>query len=223
MKKLIFTMIITLATIVCMPNVFADSTYGTVTDITKKTGDSLTNGQSTIETKGDTTTIRYSAATFQMLPEDNSASDGSRPGPAAWIGFQVTEPDGGNSKFNVTTPDNKTTLINASVYKDYVGITPDNLKKALLNGTPLTYKYSFDWNENGTNDQYVIIEIDPNEITLLSVDNKKEVWSPAIAKNILAANTENNPDTSDTNIFTKLGLIIICGLGFIISFKKILN
>ena len=74
MKKMIFSMIVILIAITSIPNVFADSTYGTVTDITKKAGDSLTQGQGTIETKGDTTTIRYSAATFQMLPEDPDAT-----------------------------------------------------------------------------------------------------------------------------------------------------
>ena len=200
------------------PLTLAASNYGTVKDITEATGDSLSSGSGTIETKGNTTTIRYKAATFKMLDEDKSATDGQRPGPAAWIGFEVTEPtDNADTSFKVTTPDNETTQIKKPSYRDYVGITPNNLKKVLLKGTVLTYKYSFDWNEDGSADQYVIIEIDPTGITLTPVGGGDSVWSPAIAQNVL---DEQNPDTSDINIFFYLGLISIAGLGLVYLCKK---
>ena len=145
MKKTIFFSIIALFLYAIIPNVSAVTNYGTVKDITKDAGDSLTTGSGTLTTEGNTTTIRYSTATFKMLEADSGASSGNRPGPAAWIGFKITEPTSdNNSSFKVTTPDNKTTQINSSSYEDYVGITPNNLKKVLLNGTKLTYKYSFD-------------------------------------------------------------------------------
>ena len=117
MKKifLIFTFIIFFST----QTVFAASNYGEVKDITKQAGDSLTKGEGKLETKGNTTTIRYEASTFKMLEKDDNAADGQRPGPAAWIGFKITEPtEGSNSKFKVTTPDNKTTEISSSSYTD---------------------------------------------------------------------------------------------------------
>ena len=215
MKKffLIFTFIIFFST----QTVVAASNYGEVKDITKQAGDSLTKGEGTIETKGDTTTIRYEAATFKMLEKDENAADGERPGPAAWIGFKITEPtEESNSKFKVTTPDNKTTEISSSSYTDYVGITPTNLKNALLKGTVLTYKYSFDWDENDENDQFVIIEIDPEEISLIDTSDDT-VWSPQIAKDLLEA---QNPKTSDINLLLIIGLIIISGLGITYYFKK---
>ena len=130
MKRIIMLLFIIIMMLALTPNVFAASNYGEVKDITEKAGDSLTSGKGTIETKGDTTYIRYGTSTFKMLEEDQDASDGERPGPAAWIGFEVTEPsDDSDSKFKVTTPDNKTTEITESSYKDYVGITPTNLKK----------------------------------------------------------------------------------------------
>ena len=215
MKKifLIFTFIIFFST----QTVFAASNYGEVKDITKQTGDSLTKGEGKIETKGNTTTIRYEASTFKMLEKDDNAADGQRPGPAAWIGFKITEPtEGSNSKFKVTTPDNKTTEISSSSYTDYVGITPTNLKNALLKGTVLTYKYSFDWDENDENDQFVIIEIDPEEISLIDTSDDT-VWSPQIAKDLLE---DENPKTSDINLLLIISLIIISGLGITYYFKK---
>ncbi len=216
-KKVFFSFIIIIMFLMVQP-VLAAETYGTVRDITEETGDSLSSGKGTLETIGNTTTIRYSTASFKMLEADANAAGGARPGPAAWIGFEVSEPtDNSDSKFKVTTPDNKTTEIKASSFKDYVGITPDNLKKALLNGTMLTYKYAFDWNEDNSDDQYVIIEIDPEEITLIPTNGEDNVWSPQIAKEILA---EQNPDTSDINIAMLVGLIIISGLGIYCRMKK---
>ena len=210
MKKIIFISLSFVMMLVLTPVVLADS-YGKVTDITKATGDSLTTGDGSMETKGNTTTIRYSAATFKMLEDDKSATDGERPGPAAWIGFEVTEPtDKSDSSFKVTTPDNKTTQIKKNSYKDYVGITPNNLKKVLLNGTVLTYKYAFDWDEDDSDDQFVIIEIEPKGITLLPTEGKDPVWTPAIAQEVLDS---LNPETSDINIFLLLGLIAAGGIG----------
>ncbi len=217
MKKNIFFSLFLIVILAISSNVFAAENYGEVKDITKQAGDSLTSGKGTMETKGNTTTIRYSAATFKMLDEDADASDGTRPGPAAWIGFEITEPtDDRDSKFKVTLPDNQVTEIKASYYRDYVGITPDNLKKVLLNGTVLTYQYAFDWNEDGSPQQYVIIQIDPKEITLLST-NGETVWSPEIAQDIL---NQQNPDTSDVNIFFYIILMFISGIGFLYYFKK---
>lgn len=218
MKKSLFFSLIALFLLAIIPNVSAAENYGTVKDITKETGDSLSSGQGTIETKGNTTTIRYSAATFKMLEEDKNASGGERPGPAAWIGFEVTEPENDkDSKFKVTMPDNKTTEIKASSFKDYVGITPNNLKAALLRGTILTYKYSFDWNEDGDADQFVIIQVDPEEITLLPTSGGESVWSPDIAQQILK---EQNPNTSDIHFLPLLGLLVIGGCGLIYGFKR---
>ena len=214
MKKILFFSIAIIAFLSIVPTIFALDEYGKVTDITERTGDSLTSGKGTIKTEGNTTTIRYSAATFKVLEKDESQN---RPGPAAWIGFEVTEPtDDNDSKFKVTTPDSKTTEVKASFYRDYVGITTTNLKNNLLKGNKLTYKYSFDWDENGQNDQYVIIEIDPEKITLLDVNGKDKVWSPEIAKAIL----EENPNTGDINILFYLGLIILAGIGLIYYLKK---
>lgn len=219
MKKILFFSLIAIMSLSVFTNVFAADTYGVVRDITKQTGDSLSSGNGTIETKGDTTTIRYSASTFKMLEADKHAAGGERPGPAAWIGFEVEEPTNQkDSKYKVTTPDNKTTSVTTSPYRDYVGITPENLKKALLNGTVLTYKYAFDWNEDNDNDQYVIIEIDPEELTLLAVNDGDIVWSPEIAKEVLA---QQNPNTSDINVFWLIGLILISSFGFRYYFKKI--
>ncbi len=217
MKRIIMLLFIIIMMLALTPNVFAASNYGEVKDITEKAGDSLTSGKGTIETKGDTTYIRYGTSTFKMLEEDQDASDGERPGPAAWIGFEVTEPsDDSDSKFKVTTPDNKTTEITESSYKDYVGITPTNLKKVLLEGKKLTYKYSFDWNEDDKNDQYVIIEIDPEKMTLLDSNGEDKEWSPEIAKEVL----EENPNTGDLNLIIPLGLILIAGIGLVYYFKK---
>lgn len=215
-KILFFFTIVVMFTMI--PNVLAAENYGTVKDITEQAGNSLTSGKGTLTTKGDTTTIKYSVATFKMLEADREAADGERPGPAAWIGFEITEPDDDkDSKFKVTTPDNKTTEIKASSYKDYVGITPDNLKNALLKGTMLTYKYSFDWNEDGSNQQYVIIEIDPEGISLLSTDGRDTVWSPDIAQKILK---EQNPNTADINLLAVFGLLALSGCGLIYYFKR---
>lgn len=217
MKRIIMLLFIIIMMLALTPNVFAASNYGEVKDITEKAGDSLTSGKGTIETKGDTTYIRYGTSTFKMLEENQDASDGERPGPAAWIGFEVTEPsDDSDSKFKVTTPDNKTTEITESSYKDYVGITPTNLKKVLLEGKKLTYKYSFDWNEDDKNDQYVIIEIDPEKMTLLDTNGEDKEWSPEIAKEVL----EENPNTGDLNLIIPLGLILIAGIGLVYYFKK---
>ncbi len=219
MKKSIFFSLLATLILTIMPSVWAVESYGTVKDITSAAGDSLTTGKGTLETKGNTTTIRYASATFKMLKEDKGAVDGERPGPAAWIGFEVTEPTTDhNSQFKVTGPNNKTTQIKSSSYREYVGITPDNLKNALLKNTSLTYKYAFDWDENGSDDQYVIIEIDPEEITLISADNGEIVWSPTMAKEILK---QQNPNTSDIRLFPLLGLIILGGCGFFYCTKKV--
>ncbi len=217
MKRIIMIPIFIIMSLALIPHVFAASNYGEVKDITEKAGDSLTSGKGTIETKGDTTYIRYGASTFKMLEKDNDAADGERPGPAAWIGFEVTEPsDDNDSNFKVTTPDNKTTEIKASSFKDYVGITPTNLKKVLLDGKKLTYKYSFDWDKDGHNDQYVIIEIDPEKISLLDTEGKDKEWSPEIAEKI----KEENPTTGDLNLILPLGLILISGIGLVYFFRK---
>ncbi len=218
MKKNLLFLLIALLMISITTKVMAAENYGTVKDITQQTGDSLTSGKGTLETKGNTTTIRYSVATFKMLEADRNTADGERPGPAAWIGFEITEPsDDNDSKFKVTTPDGKTTEIKTSTFKDYVGITPENLKSVLLKGKMLTYKYSFDWDENGDNDQFVIIEIDPENITLLPTNGGENVWSPDIAKKIL---NEQNPNTADINLASILGLMAISGCGLIHYFKK---
>ncbi len=217
MKKIIFFSLALTLMLLMVPTVLAADSYGKVTDITKAAGDSLSSGSGTLVTKGDTTTISYDAATFKMLDEDKSATDGQRPGPAAWIGFEVTEPaDDNNSSFKVTTPDNQTSQIKKTSYRDYVGITPNNLKNVLLKKTNLTYKYSFDWDEDGSADQYVVIEINPEAVSLIS-ENGETVWSPAIAKDIL---DEQNPDTSDINLFLIIGLFIAGGCGLIYYFKK---
>ncbi len=218
MKKNMFFFLIIALLLLVTPIVFAEGTYGKVTDITKRTGDSLSSGDGTITTDGNTTTIRYSAATFKMLEADDKAADGNRPGPAAWIGFEVAKPDSeSDSSYKVTTPDDKTTQQTKYPYVDYVGITPQNLKKVLINGKVLTYKYAFDWDEDDSADQYVIIQIDPKEITLLPSDGGDVLWSPTIAKKVL---DEQNPNTSDINPFLFLGLIAIGGMGLIYYSKK---
>lgn len=214
-----FFLIILVSFMFYIPNVQADTLYGTVKDITEAAGDSLTTGKGELEVKGDTTYIRYSSATFQMLKEDKSATDGQRPGPAAWIGFQIDEPKGGDNNFKVTLPNNTTTQINNSVYKDYVGITPDNLKNSILNDKPLTYKYSFDWDENNTQDQFVVIEVDPLKVTLLS-ENKQRVWTPEIAQDILIQNRKANPNTSDINIYLYIIILLISSGGLLYCIKK---
>ncbi len=215
MKKILFFSIAIIAFLSIVPTTFALDEYGKVTDITERTGDSLTSGKGTIKTEGNTTTIRYSVATFKVLEKDESQN---RPGPAAWIGFEVEKPkDDSNSSYKVTTPDNKTTQLKTYPYKDYVGITPENLKNVLLKGTLLTYKYSFDWDEDNKIDQYVIIEIDPKEITLTSTDNKGVLWSKTIAEDILK---EQNPNTKDINLYLLLGLIVFGGIGVIHCFKR---
>ncbi len=218
MKKIIFFCLAIVTFLSIAPTINALSNYGKVTDITEKAGDSLSSGKGTIQTSGNTTTIKYSVATFKLLDKDENAAGGSRPGPAAWIGFEVAKPaDDSHSSYKVTTPDNKTTTEKEYPYIDYVGITPENLKNVLLKGTILTYKYSFDWDEDNKADQYVIIEIDPKNITLVSKDSKDTLWSPSIAKNILDS---QNPNTRDINIYLLLGLIIIGGLGFGYYYKK---
>ncbi len=222
MKKTLFVAIVLIATLITMPVVYAASKYGTVTDITQATGDSLTKGKGSIQTIGDTTTIKYSAATFEMLEADKDAADGDRPGPAAWIGFKVHEPEDGDSSFKVTDPTNNTTQIKKDEYSDFVGITPTNLKNALLKGNPLRYSYSFDWDEDDTDDQFVVIEIDPKEITLQDVDGDSTVWSPEIAKNVLNQN-QANPDTSDINLFAVILLIIAGSCGLLYTYNKKFN
>ncbi len=218
MKKIVFFALAAVMMLALMPNVFAAEDYGQVRDITEEAGDSLSSGKGSLETKGNTTIIRYGTSTFKMLESDDSATDGARPGPAAWIGFEITEPTSDNdSQFKVTTPDGKTTEIRNSFYKDYVGITPNNLKKALLNSTVLTYKYSFDWDEDGTDEQYVIIEIDPEKTTLMPSDGGDSVWSPEIAQGILK---QENPTTSDINLFSVLGFLVVGGLGLVYCLKK---
>ena len=215
MKKILFILLI-FTTLIFTQNVSAETTYGKVTDITSAAGDSLTTGTGKLETKGNTTTIRYDAATFKLL-DAAETGDGQRPGPAAWIGFQVEKPSNEtDDKYKVTTPDNKTVEETKYPFKDYVGITPENLKKVLLNGTVLTYKYAFDWNEDNTADQYVIIEINPSAITLENKEGKEE-WSPDIAQEILE---EQNPATSDINLPLIIALAIISGIGCIYCFKK---
>ncbi len=218
MKKFIFFYLIITTFLLITPKVFAADDYGTVTDITKSTGDSLTTGSGTIQTNGNTTTIKYSAAEFKMLEADPDADGGERPGPAAWIGFEVAKPKNEtDSSYKVTLPDNKTQQLKTYPYKDYVGITPENLKKVLLKGTTLTYKYSFDWNEDDRADQYVIIEIDPKGITLISEKGNDSVWSPTMAQKIL---NEQNPNTGDINPYLFIVLTIIGGLGIIYCCKK---
>ena len=218
MKKFMFFSFIIAAFLLITPTVSAQDEYGVVTDITKSTGDSLTSGSGTIKTEGNTTTIRYSASEFKMLEADPDAAGGERPGPAAWIGFEVAKPKNDtDSSYKVTTPDNKTEQLKTYPYKDYVGITPDNLKKVLLKGTVLTYKYSFDWNEDNKDDQFVIIEIDPKGITLTSEKGNDSVWTPDIAQKILS---EQNPNTKDINLYLIIGLIITGVLGLIYCFKK---
>ncbi len=215
MKKFMFFSLVVVALLTFTPLVSAQDEYGTVTDITKSTGDSLISGSGTIKTDGNTTTIRYSTSEFKVLKADEKED---RPGPAAWIGFEVQKPKSDtNSSYKVTLPDNKTEQLKTYPYKDYVGITPDNLKKVLLKGTVLTYKYSFDWNEDNKADQFVIIEIDPKSITLISDEGNDTVWSPAIAQKIL---DEQNPNTGDINIFFIIGLIITCVFGLVYCFKK---
>ena len=190
MKKFMFFSIIAIAFLLIMPKVCAADDYGTVTDITKSTGDSLTSGNGTIKTQGNTTTIKYSVATFKLLDEDPDAAGGARPGPAAWVGFEVSKPKNDtDSSYKVTTPDNKTTQLKTYPYKDYVGITPENLKNVLLKGKILTTS------EKGN-------------------DTK---WSPEIAKKAL---DELNPNTGDINLFLIIGLIIVGGLGLVYCFKK---
>ena len=125
MKKLLFTLMI-MTTLLFTQNVSAETAYGKVTDITSAAGDSLTEGTGKIDTKGNTTTIRYDAATFKLLDADEGAADGERPGPAAWIGFQVDKPtDETDEKYKVTPPDNKTVEETKYPFKDSVGITPE--------------------------------------------------------------------------------------------------
>ena len=216
MKRILFILLI-FTTLLFTQNVSAETAYGKVTDITSAAGDSLTTGSGKIETKGNTTTIRYDAATFKLLDAAEDAADGERPGPAAWIGFQVDKPtDEKDDKYKVTTPDNKTVEETKYPFKDYVGITPENLKKVLLNGTVLTYKYAFDWDKDNTADQYVIIEINPSGITLENKEGKEE-WSPEIAEEILE---EQNPATSDINLPLIIGLFLVSAIGCIYFVKK---
>ncbi len=219
MKKTIFLSFIITMMFGFIPITLAASKYGTVKDITKEAGDSLTTGEGAIETKGNTTTIRYEAATFKMLEASEETADGERPGPAAWIGFEISEPtDDSDSSFKVTTPDNKVTENKKTTFRDYVGITPENLKKVLLNGTMLSYKYGFDWDEDGTNDQFVIIEVDPEEMTLIDSKGNDKVWTPEMAEEIL---DEQIPDTSDISLVFVISLIIVGSLGFIYCKKRV--
>ncbi len=217
MKKIMFFCLAIVSFLVVTPNIFALDEYGTVTDITKKAGDSLLTGDGSIQTNGNTTTIKYSVSKFKMLDASSSTADGERPGPAAWIGFQVEKPkNDSNSSYKVTTPDNKTTQLKKYPYVDYVGITPNNLKKVLLEGKTLTYKYAFDWDEDNNANQYVIIEIDPKGITLVSNKGDDIMWSPEIAQNIL----NENPKTKDTNLYLYIGLILLGIVGLRYCFKK---
>ena len=207
-----------LSGVMCMPAVFADTTLGTVSDVTNK--DTLheegKNVTATITPNGTSknVTITYSGVSVKAL--DNSVEN--RPDGYAWIGVKVVHDNGSKDKgqVKVTVFDENTNAYKTYSWESvktaadsennyYLGINSAKLKGAMASGeynNKLTYVLEFDWDGNKTVDQTVTVIIDPADVTLYDKDNTTEDWDNNTYQEVLDDLTAEDPTTPDENTLT---------------------
>ena len=193
MKKNILLILMLIAAVVVMPRVHADENGGvdiTIHDDVKFTikdntaSDTKVSGTSSINVDDDVITITYNAGEFKLL-DDNS---GHRPDNKAWIGFSITFPTTGITKYTlkneVTTRDIVTDGVihdeNDKVVNVYTAFDDADLRTATDNATNAVYTYTLTitpTSESGSIITKTIkVVVAPDGITLKPKNGEEPVW-----------------------------------------------
>ncbi len=218
MKKR-FSIIITLflACIMFIPNIYAGTTYGKVTDI-KNTDSSNKEGSDNPTITGNETSkvvITYSTVGLKIL-EGTDSSNGNRPAGYAWLGFHIDKPTGvtassGKAKYRVNEGESEE-------YTDgdyYFGINKDKLITAIKQNKNIQYVYEFDWDNNGEYEQTVIAIVEPSKVTL--TENGLTLWTPADVNKYKEVTTV--PKTGESIPYVLFGILSIIGISASYSLK----
>ena len=183
MKKKLLLVLMLIAAIFVMPRVYADEALKI--DIVNNTqSDTLKTGEAKVNTEGDVTTITYDNATFKLL--DNT---GGRADNKAWIGFKITLPTSGISKYNLRNETlNKNIVENGEVHgeddKDvyvYASFDAADLTKAAASATNVEYTYSLTVTPTPESENVITktikVVVVPKGITLKNKEENEEVWN----------------------------------------------
>ncbi len=232
MKKLLSIMtaiVLTLA--VAMPVMAAGEatakTYGDVKDITNSdtiVGENpTTNATNGKVTGAEVTTITYSAASLKTIDagSDEGATEG-RTGGYAWIGIQVSVPEGYKAKLEDDVAYQKEEVDTDNTIDRYFGVSLAKLTEQVEKGnSTLTYTKTFTWEKkDGTEEpkdsykQTIKVVINLGGVTLYegkdATAESKPVWTKTIYETkkaeVEAAKAEANkkqPTTTNKKVKDK--------------------
>lgn len=234
-KKFFMVVVMLLVGIIGMPTVSAaydGSSMGTVTEYSGK--DSVGSSDvSDVVNSSDPKNVVITYKALDLKEIDKDADTLHRGVDAAWVGFHMELP---------TSAELATTKVkfNDGSYEAadpdgnyYTGILATKLQEAYESGQQIKVVYYFSYDGDETPEQTVTIIIDPAKVTFVPKDSDEASFDgPKLeAEKQAAANTpatpaekaEENPETSDINIYALLGLILVSGCGLAVITKKRYN
>ena len=186
MKKKLLLVLMLIAAVVVMPRVSAAEALNVVIGNNTQS-DTLKTGSAKVDTEGDTTTITFDDATFKLLD-----GTGGRTANKAWVGFKITLPTDGISKYdlkNVTLDRDVVTAgeVHGDEDKDvyvYVNFDENSLNEAAKAGKNIEYTFTLtitpeSESEGETITKTINVVVVPKGIVLQSQEDEKEVWNAA--------------------------------------------
>ncbi len=176
--------------------------------------DSYLGGSPKIEGNGTNhVTVTFDAAKLKIVA---AKPDIGRTIDAAWLGVKVVAPkDLEIAKLKAATYVNDPSTTEKSFWANqdsqksenpsdehfiyvYGAITEDILTKATKAKTAIEYSWTFDWDNDSTDDETVTIIVEPEDVTLTAKDNNDILWNEEKYQDLKPDNTlDEGPKTGD--------------------------
>lgn len=228
MKKLF--LILALFLMIMVPQVYALG-FENVTVLNNS--DSYLGGKPTIEGNGTRkVTITFDSALLKIVKSNPSQG---RTIDAAWLGVKIVAPkDVPIATLKKATYVNNGSTVEKSFWNNqdsnksesqsdehyinvYGAITEEFLTNAAKKGAMIEYSWTFDWDNDGDDDQTVIIKVEPKNAVLIAINSNDILWNQDMYNDL---KPDNNPDTGDT-ILVYVGIMALSIISEIYAIKKI--
>ena len=190
MKNKLLLVLMLIAAVVVMPRVYAEEALDIkIEDNTQS--DTLKTGTAKVDTEGDVTTITYDDATFKLLD-----GTGGRTENKAWIGFKITLPTEGISKYDLKNVTLDRDVVKAGEVHDdndkvvnvYVNFDEATLKEAAASAKNIEYTFTLtitpnkatkavSESEEETITKTIKVVVVPKGIVLQEKDSDNQVWN----------------------------------------------
>ncbi len=173
MKKKIIFVLMLVACLLVMPNVYAATTeYPTVENITNE--DTLKKGEVTVTGSGtNSIIITVKDAKFKLLADGEQGED--RPDDYAWTGLRFTMPDDAT---NIKIADKSETASAPDyTFDEYFGFNVAELQEAAKNKKDFSKSWVLTWGEPEENKVTITLIVKPESTTLLNKTSDEESWN----------------------------------------------